>query len=468
MRDKLIKIALINPPSPDKRKIIRLIDCGHETKGNYLWQPSDFMIITSLLKPEDDAILIDGTADSLNENEFLREIEDLNDIDILFFAFAGACWNSDYSYFKKIREVLPECPIYVFGDIFLEKEYQEIILKECNGIIYQPFLLELEKMADIKNNVYEKLAGISLNPENDVLKDKKHYKVDNISSLPRHEIFIQPGYRFPFARHFKFSTVTVTWGCPFNCSYCPDSKFSTFSRNYENVLEELEYLKKLNIKELFFADKTFGFPQETVIPLLREMINKKFGFSWSCYHNPQLYTSELLELMANAGCHTIIIGIDSVNYESLSQYNRNLTKEKAEELIAHANKLNINVCADFILGLEHESEQDICKTIDYALKLPLDFVSFNIAAPTPGSSIRENAIKEGKLTNSVEGFDSLGNKQILGNNYVTSKRLLELKRKALIRFYLKPSYLLRRIKKTTSIEHFLIQLNEMISIFKKA
>ena len=36
------------------------------------------------------------------------------------------------------------------AELLLELEYQNIMLKECDGIVFQPFELDLEKMTSIK------------------------------------------------------------------------------------------------------------------------------------------------------------------------------------------------------------------------------------------------------------------------------------------------------------------------------
>lgn len=461
-----MQIIFIMPPSPQKRKIVRAIDCSFETKANYLWQPNDFMNISSLLKPDDEVVFVDGTADSYSEEEFFSQVRTIKKGDLLFFALSSVCYNSDLACFKKVKEIFPETPIFVIGDLFIEKDYRELILRECDGIVFQPYQLDLEKMKAIRKNPHPDIKGLCTSPDDNAIPGKTvAYKPDD-GSFPRHEVFLKSGYSFPFARHFKFATVTAVWGCPFACSYCTDANYEPYARNNKNVIRELEHLDKLGVRELFFADKSFGYPHEIITPMLEEMA-RRFSFSWACYHHPNLYKPELLELMKKAGCHTIIVGIDSFNYDSLKTYNRHVSKEKVEALLYHADKLKIDVCADFIFGLEHETETDIEKTIKYSLSIPIDFASFNIASPLPGSSIREHAIQAGKIKSGEDNFDTLGNKKILGNTNVTSDKLRKLRVKAVRSFYLRPAYIFRRLSRINSLEHLSVQLLEMASMFKK-
>jgi len=42
------------PPSRSKRNIFRGIDCSHDAKADYLWQPYDLLIMSSYIKDEDN------------------------------------------------------------------------------------------------------------------------------------------------------------------------------------------------------------------------------------------------------------------------------------------------------------------------------------------------------------------------------------------------------------------------------
>lgn len=441
-----------------------MIDCSHEAKANYLWQPNDLMIITSRLGRDDGAIFVDGTADELSDEQFERALTGAEG-DLVIVALSSVCWASDYTYFQKVRSRFPSLPTYVLGDIFLEESYQELILRECSGIIFNPYVLDLPQMMCIAEpGAPAELPGVCTRPGQRMFEGKKPVHV--ASGVPRHELFRKKGYRFPFARHFSFATVTTMWGCPFTCTYCTDSNFPPVVRSAADVLRELDQVAALGIRELFFADKTFGYSRENARPLLEDMARKR-RFEWSCYFHPQLYDPEFLELMRSAGCHTIITGIDSADVSSLQQYRRRVDKSKIEHLIGHASRLGMDICADFILGLAHETKEDILRTITYALELPIDFASFNIAAPLPGSDIRKRVTTLGLLQFGNEGFDTCGRSGILGNANITAEELRALREQAFRKFYFRPSYLLRRIRKTASLEHFLIQLSEMLVMMKK-
>ncbi len=457
-------VAFFIPPSPDHRKIIRLIDCSQEAKGDYLWQPNDFMIISSHLAPGDGMILVDGTAEDLTGESFLGKVA-LLDADILFFALSSVCWQSDLRFFHSVKEIHPDLPFYVIGDIFLEEEYAEYILGHCLGVVVNPYGVDLGKMTDNARDPATPLPGVRTRSGFEPVPDRPVFLVEK-SGIPRHKPFLSRKYLFPFARHAIHATVTTMWGCPFTCTYCPDARFSPMVRPHGDVVRELETLRDLEVRELFFADKSFGFPTWNIMALLSAM-KESFDFSWTCYFHPGMYRADLLEAMCQAGCHTIIIGIDSADLPGLHRYDRRVAAEKISGLLAHAGRLGLAVCADFILGLPHEDEEDIRKTIDYAMTLPIDFASFNIAAPFPGTEIRKKVRESGKLTFGREGHDSVAHGEDLGICKVSAERIRQLRNEAVKRFYLRPQYLLRRIGKTVSFAHFLIQSRQMLALVRR-
>lgn len=458
-----MRVLFLIPPSPGKRRIVRLIDCSYESKAAYLWQPNDYLLISSLLAPTDEAVLIDATADRLDEAAFFARVQ-AERADLVFFSLSSTCWQWDHQIYQRVRQLFARTPLYLIGDIFLEEEYLSFILPQCEGVVYIPHLLDLRRMVSEAERGNVALPGLHAPGRSTGPEAKRALAAP--PGIPRHELFLKEGYVFPFARHLRYATVTMAWGCPFSCFYCNQNGIPPVVRPWQEVVRELEHLENLGVRELFFADKAFGFPRSSAEPLLAE-IRARFSFFWSCYFHPQMYRPELLEEMQAAGCHTLIVGFDSADLQSLRQYRRHVEPRRVEQLLEHANRLGLDICADFIIGLEHESEADIRRSIAYARSLPVDFASFNIAAPLPGSGIRKKATAAGKMVFGQEGFDTLARAGVVVNSDITQERILELRRKAVRDFYLRPRYLWRRIRKTRSPEHLWIQMRQLAGMLGK-
>ncbi|MBY0552895.1 radical SAM protein [bacterium] len=369
-----------------------------------------------------------------------------------------------------LSKKFPDTPILVFGDSTLEENNCEQILKYSTGIITSPLLFNIKELQSwtIENFVSQaEVLGLkTLSNFANKIPIKKSFKTFNVK--PRHELFIHKRYRWPFATYFKYTTITTSWGCPYSCSYCTASNLSSIYRIASDVIEDMEKIKAMGIKEIYFSDKSFGLPKENTTNILNLMIEKKFKFSWSTYFHPNQYSPDFLQLMKTAGCHTIIIGIESYNRAKLRQYGRVIQDDKLEGLIKKANEIGINVCGDFIIGFPHETQSEIMETLDWSRKLDIDYASFNIATPLPNTSIKLSAIKNGLILPNAHHFDTTGLSGVMTHPQISHEKLLKMRNHALGAFYLRPSYWIKRLSRLRGFQHLVIQIEECLNILFKA
>ena len=262
-----INCLFIIPPSEEKKQFVRLIDCSHEAKANYLWQPNDYLIISSYLKKNDNAFLVDGTCDQLDDKTFFNKLNNLKskEINLIFFSTGSACYYSDIKYFEKIRVIFKDTTIVVLGDVFVEKNFRKDILnKDADAILYQPYNLNLDSIAKIRS---KKINNELVNEVEGVMMDYSHHpffhkkkKLSLIKSgIPRHQLF-KKNYSWPFLTSKNFTTITTMWGCTYSCSYCTSGVMHQFLELAVDFKWNY-FHKKLGIKEIQFFDKVFGVPK---------------------------------------------------------------------------------------------------------------------------------------------------------------------------------------------------------------
>ncbi len=92
-------------------------------------------------------------------------------------------------------------------------------------------------------------------------------------------------------------------------------------------------------------------------------------------------------------------------------------------------------------------------TIDFAIELDSDFISFYTATPLPGSKFYEYA-KENNLINSDTSFSSAYFYPSVNTHYLTKERVFQLHKKAIRKFYLRPAYIIRMLSRIRSFTEF--------------
>jgi anaerobic magnesium-protoporphyrin IX monomethyl ester cyclase len=461
-------VSFVNPPIRPYKKIMRDFDCAGESKGNYLYQPYDFLLMSAFVPDDWDFDFFDAVAEECEFELFFKKIKDRNP-QVIVCSVAGLNWDQDFKTIQQIRSKHPESFFFVFGDLFVDSPARKQIENMVDGIFSSPVLfdfrelLKFKRREDFKTNNYEAFHLID------------SYQIKNLKAArqisvprPKHEKFYHPSYRWPFNKSYQYTTIFTSWGCPYSCSYCILNKFPNFWRDYREIINEIIEVKKLGFREIYIGDKSFGLPLPNITQLLQEIIRLKLDISWSTYFHPNQYNPTLLNLMKRAGCHTIVIGIESKNLAELKRYGRHVTEKQLNDLLDHANQIGIEICADFIIGLPHDTHTSINELIRYSTDIKIDYASFNIATPLPGSTIRELALFENKIGFSDQGFDSSGKNQIISLGHITAADLLEYRNRAIRRFYLRPSYILRRLIRVRDLEHLQLQFEEGLQVIRSA
>ena len=183
--------------------------------------------------------------------------------------------------------------------------------------------------------------------------------------------------------------VLTSRGCPFDCSFCTVTQI--FGRHYrfrskESVLRELRGIEP--DQTIFFYDDNFTAKPSRTKELLRMMIEEKITPRWTAQVRADAADDdELLDLMQKSNCHYVYIGIESVNPDTLKEFNKKLTLEQIEDAIPKFHAHNIRIHGMFVLGSDHDNVETIRNTAKFAKKNRIDTVQFMIMTPMPGTKL---------------------------------------------------------------------------------
>lgn len=444
-------VVFINPPGP--AKLYRSIICTYISKANYIWQPQDFINLSAQIPREYELKLIDCSISRRDQESLLAELRQYAP-EIAVVALSSIVFDHDLLFLKALKLTFPDMKCLALGDILLEPVFWDRVLEYADGLILNSLDVDLTNY--IKN--------YTSNSPNLILKEQKERgKVitQKVSiGIPRHELFLNRTYRFPFVKSYIYSTVSSQFSCPYRCKYCSSSKIPVTYRDASEVLEELAYVRRLGVRDIFFGDFSFGFPTDNATHILEGMIRRQFAMRWVCFTHPALIDRDLLKLMKAAGCHTVMIGVDDDDTEMLEkQYHRVLPKSRLLQFCEQCHRLNIQISGDFIIGLNSDKTA-INRMIELAKRLKLDYASFNVFTVLLGSVVREELIKQGTFDPYAIGLDTSG------SSGERNHELIRLRNLAVKNFYLRPEYLVRRLFSIRSIPEFVIQAEEMIVMLR--
>jgi radical SAM PhpK family P-methyltransferase len=156
--------------------------------------------------------------------------------------------------------------------------------------------------------------------------------------------------------------------CAFECAFCdyPERAGALALAGIDTVERELRDLAEMGVRRVAFIDDTFNVPARRFKDLCRMMVRRDFGIEWfsyfRCSHakNPEIY-----DLMSDAGCRGVLLGIESGDNRVLSNMDKRSTVEDYRFGIEQLRKRDIFTHASFVVGFPGETRDTVRNTIDF-------------------------------------------------------------------------------------------------------
>ena len=168
----------------------------------------------------------------------------------------------------------------------------------------------------------------------------------------------EPFYRSrPDAKSVYY--ILATRGCPYNCSFCYNSssylngKKSSFlsRRSVENVISELLWAKEyFSPHSVWFVDDCFTTDSKWLLFFCNEY-KSKVKLPFICFAHPIFMDKTKADMLKDAGCYNVQLGVQSLSEEVCKNINRKGEKKHVSDAIACLKKSGILVAVDHIFGL---------------------------------------------------------------------------------------------------------------------
>ncbi len=453
------KILLLNPPG--SKLYQRLNYCSSISKAYYYFHPLDLLVLSGTISANYDIEVIDAIAENISPDRCLRLILD-KDPDAIIFLTSALSWDEDISLINEVKSKKDILAIASGGIV----EFNGIeIMKNNNSLDAIILDFTSKGIIDFLENKPSKVNNMIIRKNSEIVAGNGHSGIYEFDiPIPRHELFPLRRYRIPYFKSHPVTLVLVSYGCPFKCTFCSLGLLRYKVRDINNIIDELKYIKKLGIKEVAMVDSCFGANREYAIKLCEILIKNNLKFGWATTARADTLDRELLNIMKRSGCHTVLLGVESGSDIMLNKIQKNFSTREVIEAFKLAKEMGIRTHAFFMIGLPGEDAKAIEKTINFARRLDCDYASFSFPFPEVGTPLREEAIKNDWFVNNKKSFFSSFHPTIRTSE-ISEKELLQLMKKAIKSFYLRPSYLKRRIFSVRSLHELKSNTMEGISLF---
>lgn len=248
------------------------------------------------------------------------------------------------------------------------------------------------------NNSYQSIPGLCYRNNDDVVINRNYEVIDNLDKLPhaKRELTLNekdyPGYIIG-------GVIMGSRGCPYNCTFCASAAIwnrQVRYRNPEKIVEELSYLKnRYNIYEFSFWDDTFTIKKENVYKFCDFLMQTNMKFNWTISTRANLVDEDVVKKLKQAGCNSILIGIESGSDNVLKMMKKGITVAMVREAAKIIRKHGLSLGASFIVGLPYESADDMRKTINLINEIRPDGLNLSTFFPYPKTEAYEEVVRQG-------------------------------------------------------------------------
>ncbi len=372
---------------------------------------------------------------------------------------------SAYRIIEMVREAAPGVPVVIGGPH--PTALGPAVLDECGADAAalgegERTIVQLAHAASAGGS-FANVKGIAYRQDGATIAAEPQPLVEDLDVLPPPALhlfdvsrYAQPGGA---SRYFPSINMFTSRGCPYNCIFCFKKLWGRECRfrSVEGIMGEIATLRdRYGAGEIAFFDDTFTSDRERVAALCERMLAEKKRLPWRCNSRVDCVDGELLSLMKRAGCYSIGYGIESGNAEVLRRCGKGITLEQVRKAIAETSRAGMESRGYFIFNLPGDTRTTMEETTRFALSLPLTVANFTIAQPYVGTRLREMvgggtefSIDRGKW----DDWAAYSDKEVIyTQGDVGAEELKKINARAYMRFYLRPGYVMRVLKRINSAE----------------
>jgi len=453
-----MRVLLVNPLSELARQ------SNAYSRSVTALPPLGLAYLSAALKRNNVEVFIeDQYATRISNDDLIKKIKHISPEVVGISCLTTAMGNAA-RLIKQIKQANPQTTV-ILGNIHPTLFPEETLKKEIGDIVIRgegEEALQETIAALSRGNGLEEIKGISYIHKGECRHNPDRGIIDDLDSLPYpdwHSLDLRHYKRYPMLGIYNKLILAVqgSRGCPYNCLFCSQDKFykKPRYRDVKKIVNEIEYLyEKFRVDYIGFVDAYFPFSKTSGLEFCDEFMRRKLHkkIKWITEMRVDSVDLELMRRMKESGLELIMYGFEVGDARILDSIGKKATLSQARQAMEYTKKCKIRSIGLFMLGLPEDTKETCSETIRFAKELDPDICKFNIAVPFPGSIFFD------QLKSQISDIDNINDKFtswydwssydggiIYSPKDITKKELLDLQRKGMFAFYMRPKVIFKHL-----------------------
>lgn len=284
----------------------------------------------------------------------------------------------------------------------------------------EQLLLELVQGAD-----FTTISGLSYkDDQGKIIHNPDRRFIENLNELP----FSDPRLQLiPLGDlNENFGVIATSRGCPKRCVFCSSPRLwgrKLRYRSISNVIAEMsQRYHEYGVRKFYFSDDNFNLNKNYAKELCRALIANNLKIEFFCEANIGSFDRELMELMKEAGCIRLKLGMEAGTDRILKLMKKGITVAQIRETCSLAKEVGIDYTLYVMIGMPSETLEEMRQTLELAGEMDANYVSLSVATPQVGTELHEMAAAQGIriLPESWESFYHQSRGTVLNSNVTRS------------------------------------------------
>ncbi|MBN2559452.1 MAG: B12-binding domain-containing radical SAM protein [Phycisphaerae bacterium] len=209
----------------------------------------------------------------------------------------------------------------------------------------------------------------------------------------------------PLNGQYSVSAIQTSRGCPVGCEYCSVTRFSGAPIRRREISDVIDEWNRTPRNFVFVVDDNFfGVGPHHAAwakDLLRAIVRhgkKRLWFSQTTINMGD--DPEGLRLAYDAGCRAMLIGLETLNEQSLKDYHKGINRKslsRYQDLINSFHKAGLAVFGCFIVGSDEDTPEAVADAAMAAVEMGIDIIQITNLTPLPGTKMYDRYHAEGRL-----------------------------------------------------------------------